>query len=165
MSVVFLCVGAAKAGTSWLHQQLAGHPECHFRAIKELHYFSAIEKGRIKYELKKHRAQQIELLERLAKSGQAPTNSQAQRLADRGAWIDVLEQLGASVLIAGPKAQDYLHGEALDKVHACGAEVQWMDYSGYPEYPQLYPPFEHAVSIVDLVFNTGPEATRYMKQL
>jgi len=35
-----ICVGATKAGTSWLYDHLAGHPECHFRSIKELHYFS-----------------------------------------------------------------------------------------------------------------------------
>jgi hypothetical protein len=38
-----------------------------------------------------------------------------------------------------------------------------MDYSGYPEYPQLYPPFVHEVSIIDLIFNTGPNASKYMK--
>lgn len=37
---IFLCVGATKAGTSWLFEQLAAHPECHLRAIKELHYFN-----------------------------------------------------------------------------------------------------------------------------
>ena len=34
------CIGATKAGTSWLYDHLAGHPECYFRSIKELHYFS-----------------------------------------------------------------------------------------------------------------------------
>ena len=34
------CVGATKAGTSWLYEHLSAHPECHFRTIKELHYFS-----------------------------------------------------------------------------------------------------------------------------
>ena len=38
-----------------------------------------------------------------------------------------------------------------------------MDYSGYPEYQQLYPPFESHVSIIDLIFNEGPNATKYMK--
>jgi Sulfotransferase family len=33
------CVGATKAGTSWLHRHLAAHEECHFRSLKELHYF------------------------------------------------------------------------------------------------------------------------------
>jgi hypothetical protein len=37
-----------------------------------------------------------------------------------------------------------------------------MSYEGYPEYPQLHGGFEHAVSALDLLFNTGPEAQRYM---
>lgn len=91
MSIVFLCVGAAKAGTSWLHAQLSRHPECHFRAVKELHYFNALENGRLEQELSKHRRWQVGLLERLARNDQAPTDAEAQKLADRGAWIDVLE--------------------------------------------------------------------------
>ena len=46
---------------------------------------------------------------------------------------------------------------------AAGVEVEWMDYSGYPEYPQLHGPFEHAVSIIDLLMNVGPDARSYMK--
>ena len=34
--VLMFGVGAAKSGTSWLHRYLDEHPECHFRAIKEL---------------------------------------------------------------------------------------------------------------------------------
>ena len=41
--VLMYCVGAAKAGTSWLHRQLSDHPDCHFRAVKELHYFSSFD--------------------------------------------------------------------------------------------------------------------------
>ena len=33
-----------------------------------------------------------------------------------------------------------------------------MDYSRYPEYPQLWGPFAPAVSIVDLLLNTGADA-------
>lgn len=38
-------VGATKAGTSWLHEWLSGHPECHLRSVKELHYFDTLERG------------------------------------------------------------------------------------------------------------------------
>jgi WbqC-like protein family len=41
--------------------------------------------------------------------------------------------------------------------------VSYIDYSDYPEYHQLYPPFEHKVSIVDLIFNEGPNASKFMK--
>ncbi|MEO0916939.1 MAG: sulfotransferase [Pseudomonadota bacterium] len=92
MSVVFLCVGAAKAGTSWLHRQLSAHPDCHFRAIKELHYFDAIDGGRLHKELQKHRKWQEAELEKVARSGLGPSASQAVKLADRGAWLDVLER-------------------------------------------------------------------------
>ncbi len=40
-------LGATKAGTSWLHQWLSGHPECHFRTVKELHYFDALDEDRV----------------------------------------------------------------------------------------------------------------------
>ena len=41
--------------------------------------------------------------------------------------------------------------------------VEWVDYGGYPEYNQIHGSFEHAVSILDLIFNAGPKATKYMK--
>lgn len=37
---LFLSVGAMKAGTTWLHQQLASHPDIHFCPEKEIHYFA-----------------------------------------------------------------------------------------------------------------------------
>ena len=40
-----------------------------------------------------------------------------------------------------------------------------MDYDGYPEYPQLHPPFEHAVTILDLLFHTGTEAPDVPEEL
>ena len=38
-----------------------------------------------------------------------------------------------------------------------------MDYSGYKEYEQLNPPFEHGVSILDLIFNEGSNSTKFMR--
>jgi hypothetical protein len=43
--------------------------------------------------------------------------------------------------------------------------VQWFDYSGYPEYPQLWGTFLHRVTVLDLLFNTGPEAPAFMKHV
>ncbi len=39
-SSLFLSVGAMKAGTTWLHQQLASHKDIHFCPEKEIHYFA-----------------------------------------------------------------------------------------------------------------------------
>lgn len=43
---VIYCMGAAKAGTSWLFDYLYSHPECYFTPVKELHYWDALEFGR-----------------------------------------------------------------------------------------------------------------------
>lgn len=67
---------------------------------------------------------------------------------------------GATVYVSGPSARVYLD-EDLFKRH--GIELRYFDYSGYRTYPQLYPPFTHNVSIVDLLFCTGPAARTYMK--
>ena len=40
----FLCVGAQKAGTSWLYQQLASHPDFWMPPIKEVRYFDKLSK-------------------------------------------------------------------------------------------------------------------------
>ena len=71
-------------------------------------------------------------------------------------------QLNATEYLSGPAAKDYIDETLFAEA---GIQVRFMDYSGYPEYKQLYPPFDHAVSIVDLIFNEGPNAIRYMKSL
>jgi hypothetical protein len=74
--------------------------------------------------------------------------------------VEWCKQLGATEYVSGPAAKDYMNESLFAKERIA---VRYMDYSGYQEYRQLYPPFHHAVSIVDLIFNEGPDATRYMK--
>lgn len=76
--------------------------------------------------------------------------------------VSLCQQAGATEYLSGPAARDYVVPELFE---AAGITLRWFDYSGYPEYPQLYPPFEHGVSILDLIFNTGPEAGRYLLPL
>ncbi|HZS18968.1 MAG TPA: sulfotransferase [Candidatus Udaeobacter sp.] len=38
----FLCIGAHKAGTTWLYQQLKSHPDFWMPPVKELHYFDQL---------------------------------------------------------------------------------------------------------------------------
>ena len=47
--------------------------------------------------------------------------------------------------------------------NAAGISVEWMSYGNYPEYKQLYGTFEHAVSVLDLLFITGPDAPAYLR--
>ncbi len=74
--------------------------------------------------------------------------------------VDLCQQAGANKYVSGPAARDYIEQRLFDEA---GIEVRYMDYSGYPEYNQLYPPFKHAVSIIDLIFHVGAEAELYMK--
>jgi hypothetical protein len=74
--------------------------------------------------------------------------------------VHLCRQAGASDYLSGPAARDYIDETLFADA---GIALQFMDYSGYPEYSQLFPPFEHSVSIIDLIFNTGAEARRYMK--
>lgn len=73
--------------------------------------------------------------------------------------IEIVRKTGATRYISGPAAKDYI--DPLRFAEA-GIELVWKDYSGYPEYPQRFPPFEHGVSILDLLFNVGPNAPWYI---
>ena len=74
--------------------------------------------------------------------------------------VDICKKLNADTYLSGPAAKCYLNESVFNKAEV---NVEWMDYTNYPDYPQLNQPFEHGVSILDLLFNTGEEATKYMK--
>jgi len=74
--------------------------------------------------------------------------------------IEICKQKNATTYLSGPAAKNYLE---LDKFENANINVEWMDYSNYPEYKQLYPPFSHQVSILDLLYCTGPDAQKYLK--
>ena len=74
--------------------------------------------------------------------------------------VSLCQQVGASEYYSGPAGKDYIQSQLFERA---GIKLKFVDYSGYPEYPQLFPPFEHQVSILDLLFNAGPDALRYMK--
>ncbi len=90
------------------------------------------------------------------------SNAWDYRLADGKTerLVDLCVQAGGTEYISGPAARDYLDPAAFA---ANGIALAWFDYAGYPEYPQLWGPFQHTVSILDLLFNCGSQAPRYMK--
>ena len=67
---------------------------------------------------------------------------------------------GGTEYISGPSARGYLDESVFA---ARGIKVTWFDYAGYSEYPQLWGTFEHGVSVLDLLFNCGKDAPRYMR--
>lgn len=73
---------------------------------------------------------------------------------------DICVQAGGTEYISGPAAKSYIKESIfLER----GIKLTWFDYAGYPEYPQLWGEFEHGVSILDLLFNCGKDAHRYMR--
>jgi len=73
--------------------------------------------------------------------------------------LNICKQANTTEYISGPAAQNYLDTNIFEKENI---KVTWMNYNNYKEYNQLYPPFEHGVSILDLIFNEGENATKFM---
>ena len=72
--------------------------------------------------------------------------------------LNICKELNATHYISGPAAKDYLD-ESLFKAE--NITVEWMEYN-YNEYPQQFPPFQHGVSIIDLLFNCGDRFKEHM---
>jgi hypothetical protein len=73
--------------------------------------------------------------------------------------LGIARAAGADRYLSGPSAKAYFDEPMFA---AIGIRVEWMSYEGYPEYPQLHGGFEPAVSVIDLIFNVGPQARRYL---
>lgn len=74
--------------------------------------------------------------------------------------INICKETGATEYISGPAAKAYINESLFmeEKI-----KLSWIDYKDYKEYKQLYPPFDHYVSILDLIFNEGSKSTEFMK--
>jgi len=73
--------------------------------------------------------------------------------------ISILKTVGANHYLSGPSARDYIVPESFLNA---GITLEYIEYN-YPEYPQLYPPYDPNVSILDLLFMTGQDALYYIK--
>ena len=74
--------------------------------------------------------------------------------------LAICVEAGATEYICGPASRDYIEEWRFAEA---GIAVTYVDYSGYPEYPQLFGPFLHEVSVLDLIFSTGADARSHMK--
>jgi hypothetical protein len=73
--------------------------------------------------------------------------------------IDLLRKLKATAYLSGPSADAYLD-KSLFEVH--GIDLEYKSYD-YAPYPQLWGPFDGAVSILDLIANCGPQARAHIR--
>lgn len=75
--------------------------------------------------------------------------------------IGILEKAGATRYLSGPSAKAYIEPEKFSKA---GISLEYKSYE-YIEYPQLHGGFEPNVTVLDLLFNCGPDARGYLKSL
>lgn len=76
--------------------------------------------------------------------------------------VGLCRQAGATQYLSGPAARAYIDPKRFEDA---GIALSYMDYQGYPDYEQLYPPFDHHVSVIDLLVHTGAGARAQMLPL
>ena len=135
-------LGATKAGTSWLYDYLAGHPECHFRSIKELHYFSMITPQHFETALAATRKTIAGVEAQIVRAGNDRKPYLRQRLADLADWMQVLAQgeinlaaycgylnaaAGASTLVGDiTPAYSLMSGDRLQLLRQVGVNMRFV---------------------------------------
>jgi hypothetical protein len=87
---ILFCVGAAKAGTSWLHRVLSDHPGCALRSIKELHFFDALDRGEVDRQVAAFGARRDGYLAEMEGAGPVRLATRARQVRDCEEWIAVL---------------------------------------------------------------------------
>jgi len=68
--------------------------------------------------------------------------------------VDLCKQLKGDIYLSGRDGAKYLE---LDEFKKEGIQVAFQDYK-HPIYPQLFGDFEPYLSVVDILFNCGPES-------
>jgi hypothetical protein len=76
-----------------------------------------------------------------------------------GRLVTMCKHLGGSYYLSGAAAASYL---AQQDFNAVGIQVELQAYA-HPTYPQLHGPFVSHLSIVDLLFNCGPESLHLIR--
>lgn len=73
--------------------------------------------------------------------------------------VSLCRAAGATRYLSGPSARDYIDASQFE---AAGIELAFKNYAGYPTYAQQHPPFEHGVSVLDLLFHVAHDAPWYI---
>lgn len=75
--------------------------------------------------------------------------------------IKICNALKANHFINGPSAKTFINEELFTMNHI---QLEYIEYA-YQEYPQLHGRFSHNVSILDLIFNCGANAKKFIEPL
>ncbi len=73
--------------------------------------------------------------------------------------LNICKHFQAKCYLSGDSAKEYLDFAVFS---ADGIDVEWQEYC-HPVYPQLHGEFFPYLSVLDLILNTGPEATSILK--
>ena len=90
----------------------------------------------------------------LASSLQLETDNPTLRL------VKICQALGGDVYLSGRDGANYMD---LDTFRSNRLEIVFQDFN-QPEYPQCYGQFEPNLSVVDLLFNCGPDSLNIIKE-
>jgi hypothetical protein len=71
--------------------------------------------------------------------------------------IELCRARNATKYLSGPAARSYIRADLFANA---GIALHYADYSGYPTYSQAMDPFEHGVSILDVLFHCGAASAR-----
>lgn len=72
--------------------------------------------------------------------------------------INLCKLLGCDYFINGPSAKAFMNASLFLEN---GIELDYISYF-YPEYEQLHRPFVHEVTVLDVIFNCGPDARTFV---
>jgi hypothetical protein len=74
--------------------------------------------------------------------------------------INIVEKVGGTHYLTGTGSRDYLDE---DLFRRSGLSLEWQNFQ-HPQYDQLYGDFIPYLSVLDLVFNCGPESKDIVRQ-
>ena len=80
------------------------------------------------------------------------TRGPIQEVNPSGRILNLVQGYGGTRYLSAPAARSYLD---VERFADAGIIVDFLDYPDYPEYAQVWPPFRHDVSIVDVLFHLG----------
>lgn len=73
--------------------------------------------------------------------------------------VKLCKALKCDHFINGPSSKEFMNSQIFEKNNII---LEYKEYN-YKTYNQLYKPFTHAVSILDVLFNCGPNSMEYIK--
>ena len=74
--------------------------------------------------------------------------------------LNICINLEATHYVSGPAAKAYMNEALFEKNNI---QINYLDYTGYNPYNQMYGDFEHGVPIFDLLLNEGKKSKHFLK--